>query len=912
VKSAPGPVPVPIIPKKPTSGAAQVAAAPALRALGVLFEPGDVIEIRALDVGRTEERAGVTYSGYFNFENERAIRDALRSLHGRAEGVYVILNRLNPELLARANNRLQARPKHTTSDPDIIERRWLYIDADAVRPAGISASDVEHDAALARTLCIREFLAGRRFPEPIHCDSGNGGHLLYLLPLLDLERAGQLVKMCLKALAARFSDSVVKVDESTGNAARLCKLYGTEARKGDATPDRPHRQSMILDEPERVQPVPIESLEALALEVPGGGQPPKKEGTPLASKAGFDIDQWLERSGLEIVSGPDSYHGGRRWTLSVCPFNAQHQKPVVIELVSGALVYKCLHQSCTDRGWQALRDMVEPDRQSALKSGIKGRAPSTLWEPPIPFHQFKLPPFPAETLPGWLRAFVEAEATATQTPMDLAGMLVLSVIAAICAKKVVVQVKAGYSEPVNIFTVTALPPGNRKTAVFAAVTKPLEEFEYSEAKRTAGEIAQANTAHKIKEAALKRLQEQAATATGKKREEFTREAGAVAAELAEMVVAVPTRCIVDDCTSEKLASILRDHGGRIALMSAEGDVFDVMAGRYSSNSTSNFGVYLKGHAGDTLRVDRVGRAPEFVPAPALTVGLAVQPDVIRGLAKKPGFRGRGLLARFLYALPPSMLGHRDTDPPPVPEPILIEYHQKLLALMNTAFGEDDGGLPCPHPLHLDVAARESFQRFEVWVEPRLSEFGELGRITDWGGKIAGAVARIAGLLHMADHVGIDAPWDVHIPAETVERAVRVARYLIPHAVAAFAEMGADEVVERAKSISRWIAHGNLESFTKRDVHQGARSTFKRAADVDGPLAVLVERGFIRKREENASSGAGRHASPIYDVNPRWAQNDRPPVLGLHSEYCEDSETARRENRENRKESSQPIEIAGLE
>jgi hypothetical protein len=136
--------------------------------------------------------------------------------------------------------------------------------------------------------------------------------------------------------------------------------------------------------------------------------------------------------------------------------------------------------------------------------------------------------------------------------------------------------------------------------------------------------------------------------------------------------------------------------------------------------------------------------------------------------------------------------------------------------------------------------------------------------------------------------------------------------LIPHAVAAFAEMGADEVVERAKSISRWIAHGNLESFTKRDVHQGARSTFKRAADVDGPLAVLVERGFIRKREENASSGAGRHASPIYDVNPRWAQNDRPPVLGLHSEYCEDSETARRENRENRKESSQPIEIAGLE
>jgi hypothetical protein len=82
-------------------------------------------------------------------------------------------------------------------------------------------------------------------------------------------------------------------------------------------------------------------------------------------------------------------------------------------------------------------------------------------------------------------------------------------------------------------------------------------------------------------------------------------------------------------------------------MSAEGDVFDLMAGRYSAKTTSNFGVYLKGHAGDPLRVDRVGRPPEFVLQPALTVGLAVQPDVIPGgLRQKPEFRGRGLLARF--------------------------------------------------------------------------------------------------------------------------------------------------------------------------------------------------------------------------------------------------------------------------
>src|SRR5262245_26841656 len=142
----------------------------ALHAIGRLFEPGDVIEIRALNVGGTSDRAGVTYSGYFNFENEKAIGDAIRRLDGRAEAIYVVLNRFNPSRLALANNRLQARPRSTTSDPDITLRRWLYIDVDANRPAGISATDEEHEAALQRTVEIREFLRSRAWPEPVSGD----------------------------------------------------------------------------------------------------------------------------------------------------------------------------------------------------------------------------------------------------------------------------------------------------------------------------------------------------------------------------------------------------------------------------------------------------------------------------------------------------------------------------------------------------------------------------------------------------------------------------------------------------------------------------------------------------------------------------------------------------------------------
>jgi hypothetical protein len=121
------------------------------------------------------------------------------------------------------------------------------------------------------------------------------------------------------------------------------------------------------------------------------------------------------------------------------------------------------------------------------------------------------------------------------------------------------------------------------------------------------------------------------------------------------------RWLVDDATPEALAGLLATYG-RIALLSPEGDVFDQMAGRYNQ-AGPNLGVYLKGHAGDLLKVDRRGRPPEYVERPCLTIGLAVQPEVLRGLAGRPGFGGRGLLARFLYSLPESLVGRRQPGAP---------------------------------------------------------------------------------------------------------------------------------------------------------------------------------------------------------------------------------------------------------
>jgi replicative DNA helicase len=185
---------------------------------------------------------------------------------------------------------------------------------------------------------------------------------------------------------------------------------------------------------------------------------------------------------------------------------------------------------------------------------------------------------------------------------------------------------------------------------------------------------------------------------------------------ANLTVPPVPRWLADDATPEALAGLLAAHG-RIGLLSPEGDVFDQMAGRYNQASGPNLGVYLKGHAGDLLKVDRRGRPPEYVQRPCLTIGLAVQPEVLRGLAGRPGFRGRGFFGRFLPGLPTRLVHRRQPGAPPVPPTVADRYVLELQALaasMTTTPGQD------PTVLTLDPAAGELLLAFEQKLEPRLA------------------------------------------------------------------------------------------------------------------------------------------------------------------------------------------------
>ena len=474
----------------------------------------------------------------------------------------------------------------------------------------------------------------------------------------------------------------------------------------------------------------------------------------------------------------------------------------------------------------------------------------------------------ADAYGDWLGEYVAAVATATQTPPDLAGMLALAVLATVTAGAVEVQPRPGWREPLCLFVAVGMDAGTRKSGVFAALTRPVAEFERDHAAAALPGITETAVLRRIADQAAATAEAAASKAPASQQEEARAEAIARAAEATSLVVPPVPRWLVDDATPEALAGLLAIYG-RIALLSPEGDVFDQMAGRYNQGSGPNLGVYLKGHAGDLLKVDRRGRPPEYIERPCLTIGLAVQPEVLQGLASRPGFGGRGLLARFLYSLPASLVGRRQPGAPPVPAAVANRYALELQALatsLTTPAGPDVGEGPAV--LTLGHEAGELLLGFERDLEPRLAAgSGDLAHLAGWAAKLAGATCRLAGLLHLASHLRDG--WAQPITADTFAGATRLAGYLIEHARAVFDLMGADPRVDDARWLLEWISRTGQAQFTRRDAHHAApRGRFPKATDLDPALALLGEHGWLRRVDaDSPGAKGGRPPSPRFLVNP---------------------------------------------
>jgi hypothetical protein len=487
------------------------------------------------------------------------------------------------------------------------------------------------------------------------------------------------------------------------------------------------------------------------------------------SKAAALAD-WGPLSGFaQAFLMPDNDEPGQAYMVDVCAaLSALEAPPALFVVRLPGLLEKgdCvdfLQTLCPE--WNGFDPIPEAERErlaDALYSAIEANAgpvpaewisqPETAadgWQAPIPLEAAALPTWPDDVFPEAVQGFVSALSESTETPPELAALLVLAALAAAAQGRYQVRVKPDYFEPLNIWTCAALVPGSRKTAVKNEATAPLTEWERKQRVAMDGELKQAESDRKTVAERIATMRNKAAKASGA---EFDR----MKSEIAELEAGLPEipkapQLWGDDITPENLGTVMADNAERMAILSDEAGLFEMMGGRYSGG-IPNIDIYLQSHAGSSVRVNRGSRPPVFLQNPVLTIGISPQPDVLRGLTEKPSFRGRGLLARFLYALPASNLGRRTGEAQPMAEGVRRAYAERIEAILSYPMATDCNGEPCPHTLRLSPEAYTAWAAFWQRNEASMGPGGMFEHCTDWAGKFPGAIARMAALLPVARHI----------------------------------------------------------------------------------------------------------------------------------------------------------------
>ena len=476
----------------------------------------------------------------------------------------------------------------------------------------------------------------------------------------------------------------------------------------------------------------------------------------------------------------------------------------------------------------------------------------------LPFKPLKpsadsLPPFPIDCLPSRLRNYVEAVAIHTQTPMDMAAGAALGVLATCLQGKVKVEGNIGHYEQTSLYIFLIAPPGSRKSAVIHAMTAAIEDYEqkYNEGNKTA--MRRNKQERESLQRDINRLTRQLEV----KYDTLTElELQHTQDKLVELPEIKPLQIFTDDCTSESMIRLLKDNHGRMALISAEGGAFDNIVGRYTKKP--NLDVWLKGICGDTIRVDRINREPDYIRNPALSMIISAQPGVLSELMQSSLLDGRGFLARLFYINIPSAAMPKSFRSAPIPATIREDYDHLIFHLLNLSENE-------PITLHLAPEAINQMDELCHSVEAYLRN--EHRDMREWGSKYIGLVLRTAGLLHIA----ADGAGDIQ--TEMVENAIRIGSYAFHHALYAYSILGADETVEKALHVVTKLRKLSVTSISRSDLYQKCRGRFFRdAKEMEPALNLLEQHGYIWL-DVPAYSGVGRPSVGTIYVNPAALKDD---------------------------------------
>lgn len=325
----------------------------------IFKDNNELVEIRILDPNTKK-----SYSGYFT--DIETLLSAIKP-YGQCN-LYFTLNVIDSACYSREqHDKISTRPKSTTSDNEIIARKWCLIDIDCEKPSDTNSTDEEKELAKEVVNNVYKFLRDEGFEQPVICDSANGFHLLYKQAMLSNSKNTETMKNFLKVLDMYFSTDKVKIDCSTFNPSRICKLYGVISRKGSDTKERPQRESKILKVPQEVNVTPNEYFEKVASYLP---KPEQKDRSNNYGASTFDLDEFISTHGIKIRNIVES-KDFTKYVLEECPFNSSHRAPdsAVFKMRDGSFGFKCLHNSDSHYTFRDFRLHFDPSAYDRKEYG---------------------------------------------------------------------------------------------------------------------------------------------------------------------------------------------------------------------------------------------------------------------------------------------------------------------------------------------------------------------------------------------------------------------------------------------------------------------------------------------------------------------------------------------------------------
>lgn len=453
----------------------------------------------------------------------------------------------------------------------------------------------------------------------------------------------------------------------------------------------------------------------------------------------------------------------------------------------------------------------------------------------------------------------------------MVAVAVLGIVSLSAMGNFFIEPKEDWIEPLNLYILVAARPSERKTPVLKEVSKPVYKYVKEENERKRPLYEQYLTQKKILENRVNDLITKASKGSKEKESVTMSDVFEAQKELSELEEVTLLKLIVDDITSEAMVKVMKENDEKIAMVTAEGGVFGMLAGRYSTQP--NMDIFLKAYSGEPYCSDRMGRAGETLEHPLLSLLLMIQPKVLQDALENRDFRERGFMARFLYTLPCSRVGNRVYDSQPIPGELRTAYYQMIKELLS--IGEKREWQQENNTIRLSKEAYQLSKEFFNDIEKKIADDYE--EIEDWAGKYHGQTMRIAGLIHVIKYrLGAA---NRLLEGQTMKEAIQIGQYFLDHAMAVFCMSGITETQEEKdarylmKKIDAYYVgqnrqnRQNTQSLTTRELQRICFGHLKKRGNMQPGLNELIERGFIRIVKQQTGK-AGR-PSEVIEVNPEY-------------------------------------------